>query len=93
MAVGFVLQVVAGALTYLLPTVWGRGAHGNRRLTAVLEVGWPARVAAWNLGVLLLSVGPGLGWAAAGRWLTGLGLGSFVLLGAAVLVRRPVRDG
>ena len=43
--------------------------------------------------MLLLSVGPGLGWAAAGRWLTGLGLGSFVLLGAAVLVRRPMRDG
>jgi hypothetical protein len=66
-AVGFGLQVLAGALTYLLPAVWGRGAHGNRRLTAVLEVGWPARVAAWNLGVLLLTVGPGHGWTVAGR--------------------------
>jgi hypothetical protein len=58
----------------------------------VLEFGWPARMAAWNLGVLLLSVGPGPGWTTAGCWLTGLGLGSFVLLGAAALTRRPLRD-
>ena len=91
-AVGFGLQVLAGALTYLLPGVWGRGAHGNRRLTAVLEVGWPARVAAWSLGVLLLTVGPGHGWTVAGRWLAGFGLGAFVLLGAAALARRLVQD-
>jgi len=91
-AVGFGLQVLAGALTYLLPAVWGRGAHGNRRLTAVLEVGWPARVAAWNRGVLLLTVGPGHGWTVAGRWLAGFGLGAFVLLGAAALARRLVQD-
>ena len=42
---------------------------------------------------LSLSVGPGPGWTAAGRWLTGLGLGSFVLLGAAALTRRQLRDG
>jgi nitrite reductase (NO-forming) len=44
-AVGFVLQVLAGALTLLLPTVWGRGGHGNRRLTPcwrpVGRCGWP----------------------------------------------------
>ncbi len=91
-AVGFGLQVLAGALTYLLPADWGRGAHGNRRLTTVLEVGWPARVAAWNLGVLLLTIGPGHGWTVAGRWLVGFGLGSFVPLGAAVLTRRLVQD-
>jgi hypothetical protein len=48
--VGFGLQVLTGALTYLLPVVWGRGAFGNRRLTAVLEAGWRPRVAAANLG-------------------------------------------
>ena len=42
---------------------------------------------------LSLSVGPGPGWTAAGRWLTGLGLGSFVLLGAAALTRWQLRDG
>jgi len=82
-AAGFALQTLAGALTYLLPVVFGRGAAGNRRLTGILEWGWPARVAAVNLGVLVLVAGwePAVGW-----WLAGLGLGSFVLLAAAALV-------
>jgi nitrite reductase (NO-forming) len=37
---GFALQTLTGALTYLLPVVFGRGAWGNRRLTAILELGW-----------------------------------------------------
>ena len=71
---GFALQTLTGALTYLLPVVFGRGAFGNRRLTAILELGWPPRVAAVNLGVLALVAGlaPAVGW-----WLAGLGLGSF----------------
>jgi nitrite reductase (NO-forming) len=55
-AVGFVLQTLTGALTYLLPAVWGRGAHGNRTLTRALEVGWPgwrlARLCCWSGAVL-----------------------------------------
>jgi nitrite reductase (NO-forming) len=91
-AVGFGLQVLAGALTYLLPVVWGRGAYGNRRLTAVLEAGWRPRVAAANLGVLLLVAGPS-GWAGrAGWWLAALGLGAFVPLAAAALAWRVVED-
>jgi nitrite reductase (NO-forming) len=82
---GFTTQVVAGALTYLLPTVLGGGPHGNRRLSRLLELAWPVRVAAWNLGVALLAAGVG---APAGRWLVGLGAGSFVLLAAAALVWR-----
>ena len=66
-AVGFGLQVLTGALTYLLPTVWGRGAFGNRRLTRVLEAGWRLRVAALNLGVALPGRPPAAGRAAAGR--------------------------
>ena len=31
--VGFALQTLTGARTYLRPAVWGRGAHGNRTLT------------------------------------------------------------
>jgi nitrite reductase (NO-forming) len=82
-AAGFALQTLIGALTYLLPVVFGRGAAGNRRLTGILERGWPARVAAVNLGVLVLVAGWG---AAVGWWLAGLGLGSFVPLAVAALV-------
>jgi nitrite reductase (NO-forming) len=78
---GFALQTLTGALTYLLPVVFGRGAAGNRRLTAILDRWWPLRVAAVNLGVLLLVAGAAAGW-----WLAGLGLGSFVPLAAAALV-------
>ena len=86
---GFALQTLTGALTYLLPVVFGRGAWGNRRLTAVLELGWPLRVAAVNLGVVALVAGlaPAVGW-----WLAGLGLGSFLPLAVVALVsatRRP----
>jgi len=92
-AVGFGLQVLTGALTYLLPVVWGRGAHGNRRLTAVLDAGWRPRVASANLGVLLLVAGPSGGGAGrAGWWLAGLGLGAFVPLAAAALAWRVVED-
>jgi nitrite reductase (NO-forming) len=82
-AAGFALQTLTGALTYLLPVVFGRGAAGNRRLTGILEWGWPARVAAVNLGVLVLVAGwgPAVGW-----WLVALGLGSFVPLAVAALV-------
>jgi len=79
---GFALQTLTGALTYLLPVVFGRGAAGNRRLTGILEWGWPARVAAVNLGVVVLVAGVStIGW-----WLAGLGLGSFVPLAVAALV-------
>ena len=85
---GFALQTLTGALTYLLPVVFGRGAWGNRRLTGILELGWPLRVAAVNLGVAALVAGPApVGW-----WLAGLGLGSFVPLAVVALVaatRRP----
>ena len=94
-AVGFGLQVLIGALTFLLPVVWGRGACGNRRLTRLLEVAWPARVVALNLGVALLTFGPRVqdGWLARiGWWLAGLGSGSFVLLAGAALAWRLVAD-
>jgi len=81
MVAGFALQTLTGALTYLLPVVFGRGAAGNRRLTGILELGWPARVAAVNLGVLVLLAGSAVGW-----WLAGLGLASFVPLAVAALV-------
>jgi nitrite reductase (NO-forming) len=85
-AAGFALQTLTGALSYLLPVVFGRGAWGNRRLTGILELAWPVRVAAVNLGVLMLVAWPGGGPASTiGWWLTGLGLGSFVPLAVAAL--------
>jgi nitrite reductase (NO-forming) len=80
--VGFGLQVLTGALTYLLPSVWGRGAHGNRTLTRLLELGWPVRVAALNAGVALVAAGVAAGW-----WLIGPALGSFAVLAAVALAR------
>ena len=83
---GFALQTLTGALSYLLPVVFGRGAWGNRRLTGILGLGWPARVAAVNLGVLALVAAPaGGGVATLGWWLAGLGLGSFVPLAVGAL--------
>jgi nitrite reductase (NO-forming) len=87
---GFALQTLTGALTYLLPVVFGRGAWGNRRLARILDLGWPLRFAAVNAGVLLLVTGaasPATAW-----WLAGLGLASFVPLAVVALVvsaRRP----
>jgi nitrite reductase (NO-forming) len=81
---GFALQTLTGALTYLLPVVFGRGAHGNRQLGRILDLGWPLRVAAVNTGVLLLVTGaasPRICW-----WLTGLGLASFVPLAVVAIV-------
>ena len=69
--------------------MFGRGALGNRRLTAILELGWPLRVAAVNLGVLALVAGlpPAAGW-----WLAGLGLGSFPPLAVAALAASTRRS-
>jgi nitrite reductase (NO-forming) len=92
-AVGFAVQVLTGALTYLLPVVFGRGADGNRKLTGVLEAAWPLRVAAVNLGVVLLVTGSPGGWAASAGWrLAVVGLGAFVPLAAAVLAWRLVEN-
>ena len=71
-AAGFALQTLTGALTYLLPVVFGRGAPGNRRLTEILELAWPLRVTAVNLGVALLVTRPAGEWPSTmGWWLAG----------------------
>jgi nitrite reductase (NO-forming) len=89
---GFALQVLTGALTNLLPVVFGRGAYGNRKLTGMLGAAWPLRVAAVNLGVVLLVAGSPDWVARAGWWLAVLGLGAFVPLAAAALAWRLVED-
>jgi nitrite reductase (NO-forming) len=91
-AAGFALQTLTGALTYLLPVVFGRGAFGNRRLSGILDLAWPLRVVAVNLGVALLVAWPAGEWVSTmGWWLAGLGLGSFVPLAAAALLGSHLR--
>ena len=90
MAVGFALQTLTGARTYLLPVVFGRGAFGNRRLSGILELAWPLRVTAVNLGVALLVTRPAGEWPSTmGWWLAGLG--SFVPLAAAAPLASQLR--
>ncbi len=67
LVVGFVGQVLLGALTYLLPVVLGGGPAAQRASNAVLGRAWPVRVTAFNLAVPMLAVPePGsvraLGW-------------------------------
>lgn len=58
--VGFVAQVLLGALAYLLPMALGGGPAAVRERTAVLERHWAQRVTMGNaaLAVFLLPVGP-----------------------------------
>ncbi|HSF26152.1 MAG TPA: multicopper oxidase domain-containing protein [Actinomycetes bacterium] len=91
MLVGFVGQVLLGALSYLLPVVLGRGPVGARAAARALARAWPARVGALNLGVVLIALPlpdpfPRLGWALVLAALTG-----FVALAVPVLLagRKP----
>ena len=54
LAGGFAVQVLLGALTYLLPVVRGGGPAAVRAATEVLERGGAARAVAANLGLILL---------------------------------------
>ncbi|MEU3979300.1 multicopper oxidase domain-containing protein [Streptomyces sp. NPDC026672] len=83
--VGFVAQVLVGALTYLLPVVLGAGPKERAALRAVLEKGWPARVCALNLAVALLAL-PGTA-GTAGAVLAALAGAAFLALVVTVLVR------
>jgi nitrite reductase (NO-forming) len=65
--VGFVAQVLLGALTYLLPVVLGGGPAAQRASNAVLGRAWPVRVIGFNAAVPMLAVAqPGwvrpVGW-------------------------------
>ena len=72
LAVGFVLQVLLGALTYLLPVVRGGGPAAVRAGISRLAPWWRVRVVALNTGALLIAVSgvlsvpvvvPAVGWA------------------------------
>lgn len=51
--VGFVAQVLLGALSYLIPVVLGGGPTRARDNTAVMERHWPQRVATANAALAL----------------------------------------
>jgi len=56
LAVGFVLQTLIGALTYLLPVIQGGGPAGVRAGIERLSPWWRARVVALNTGALMVAV-------------------------------------
>ncbi len=56
LAVGFVLQVLVGALTYLVPVMRGGGPLQVRETIAALSPGWVVRVVALNVGAVVLVV-------------------------------------
>lgn len=86
LAAGFVVQVLMGALTYLLPVVLGGGPLGGRRLSGVLDRYGLARVAAVNVGALLVAATGGGVATAAGWALIGIAVGGFCLLAAVAVV-------
>lgn len=55
LGIGGIGQVFIGALTYLLPVVVGGGPAALRAGMAVLETGWPARVAVRNAALGLVA--------------------------------------
>jgi nitrite reductase (NO-forming) len=93
LGVGVTWQVLAGALTFLLPVTIGGGPAGNRRLAAILERGWRVRALLGNGGVAGLVTLPG-GWARVVAWAAVLaGFGTFPVLALAALVTGWARAG
>ena len=87
LGVGVVAQVLAGALTFLLPVTVGGGPAGNRRLTAILDRGWRIRLVLGNAGVAMLVILPGGSWPRVLAWAAVLaGFGTFPVLAGAALV-------
>jgi nitrite reductase (NO-forming) len=92
LGVGVVSQILAGALTFLLPVTVGGGPAGNRRLTAILERGWRTRAVLGNVGVLVLVAVPAGIWLRIAAWAAVLaGFGTFPLLAAAALTAARAR--
>jgi nitrite reductase (NO-forming) len=88
LVVGMVAQALIGALTFLLPVTLGGGPAGNRRLSAILDRGWVARVAAGNAGLVVAVTAGAHPIRTAGWAIAVVGLGSLVPLAAFALARR-----
>lgn len=88
LALGWVVQVLAGSWTHLVPAIGGGGPAGHAIRRRILAQGATARLAALNAGAALVAVGWPAGLApvaAAGMGLFALGLGWSVLLVARAL--------
>jgi nitrite reductase (NO-forming) len=88
LVVGFVAQVLVGALTQLLPVVLGRGPAEHKELAAVLGRWWRTRVVAANAAVPLVLVFPPAGWAVAVA-----AFGAFAVLALSIAVPTAVHGG
>ncbi len=86
---GFVMQVLVGALTYLLPVVVGGGPAGGRRAAGLLDRWGAARTLAFNAGVALVALPIPAAATDVGWWLVGVPLAVFVGLAATALARKP----
>jgi nitrite reductase (NO-forming) len=84
----WLLPILLGALTYLLPVVLGRGPASNRRLEVILNFGWK-----WRIFLLPLSsalqISPNR-FHIVGQLLAALALGIFLIL--SVIVMRKSRS-
>lgn len=65
---GGIVQVLVGALSYLMPVVIGGGPVSLRAGLAAVEVAWPARVAARNVALTLLAATTATGAPARAAW-------------------------
>lgn len=84
--VGFAVQVVVGALCYLVPVMLGGGPAAVRASIQQVAALGRSRVALLNLGVLVVVLAPG-----AGRTLGLLVAGVAVVADVAVLALTAVR--
>lgn len=85
--IGFVAQILIGALTYLLPVVLSSGPKDRAAVRALLERGWLLRLVTLNTGVALAALplpGPA---ATTGMLLAALAGAAFLTLTVPVLVR------
>jgi len=88
LGIGVVVQILTGALTFLLPVTVGGGPVGNRRMTEILTYAWVPRTLLGNLGALGLLL-PGVGHLHVLAWTLILaGFGSFPVLVVAALAGR-----
>lgn len=80
LAVGFVAQILLGALSQLLPILVANGPPVRKAVIAYLDQGWQLRVAAINVAVPLVA-GPWRGPLPMAGWvLAAVAVGSFLLL-------------
>ncbi|MFF8633543.1 multicopper oxidase domain-containing protein [Streptomyces pilosus] len=85
--IGFVAQILIGALTYLLPVVLSSGPKDRAALRALLERGWPVRLVALNAGIALAALPLPDPAAVTGMLLAAAAGAAFLALAVPVLVR------